>query len=82
MSSYNFDSSGSKICFSSRRYFFSSFLQVQFFEAMCRAEYFEGKAERVLPSALHDCDLYGSKKAGKRLRCVNNFNPEMMRIYA
>ena len=40
------------------RYFFSSFLQVQLFDGMCRRS----------GQRLSQCDIYGSKKAGDALR--------------
>ena len=48
------------------RYFFSSFLQVQFFEGMCEAEY--GREVN-----LRTCDIYNSTSAGKRMRQVTGY---------
>ncbi|XP_063229178.1 angiotensin-converting enzyme-like [Bacillus rossius redtenbacheri] len=53
------------------RYFLASFLQMQLFKAMCEA----AVLGRVGPPArlslpLHQCDIYGSKDAGKRLRAM------------
>ena len=46
------------------RYFFSSFLQLQLFESLCRIEFGEGVD-------LHRCDLYGAKRAGEKFRQEN-----------
>ncbi|CAG4963603.1 unnamed protein product [Colias eurytheme] len=53
------------------RYFLSSFVQHQLFERLCKAAVFGRKnVEESMPSsiALHRCDIYGSKVAGKILK--------------
>ncbi|CAG9136928.1 unnamed protein product [Plutella xylostella] len=55
------------------RYFLSSFLQHQLFEALCRAAVYGTRdvTEDLPPSmAVHRCDIYGSKAAGKVLRDI------------
>jgi peptidyl-dipeptidase A len=47
------------------RYFVSLILTFQFHEALCRASDHQG--------ALHKCDIYKSKEAGKKLRFVSVF---------
>ena len=42
-------------------YFFSGFLQMQFFEGLCKIEYGN-------EANLNKCDLYNAKKAGKALK--------------
>ncbi|XP_038217848.1 angiotensin-converting enzyme-related protein-like [Zerene cesonia] len=52
------------------RYFLSSFVQYQLFERLCKAAVFGRKnVAESMPSsiALHRCDIYGSKVAGKIL---------------
>ncbi|KAL4717880.1 hypothetical protein ACJJTC_005725 [Scirpophaga incertulas] len=53
------------------RYFLSSFIQHQIFEALCQASVFGNRylSAKVPDSiSLHRCDIYGSKAAGKLLR--------------
>ncbi|XP_026471680.1 angiotensin-converting enzyme-like [Ctenocephalides felis] len=50
------------------RYFLSSFLQAQIFKGLCSTTVFGRPTHNKLPMPLHRCDIYGSKKAGKKLR--------------
>ncbi|KAM3956118.1 angiotensin-converting enzyme [Aphomia sociella] len=53
------------------RYFFSSFLQHQLFEALCKAAVYGRRAvTEDLPDTItmNRCDIYGSKSAGKLLK--------------
>ncbi|KAJ9582337.1 hypothetical protein L9F63_003325, partial [Diploptera punctata] len=51
------------------RYFLSEILQVQMFKAMCEAT-LVGMTDSSVPFniPLHQCDIYGSKQAGSKLR--------------
>ncbi|GBP61446.1 Angiotensin-converting enzyme [Eumeta japonica] len=52
------------------RYFLGSFLQVQLFESLCKATVFGHRTDDPLPKSmlLSQCDIYGSKTAGKILK--------------
>uniref|UniRef100_A0A336KF21 Angiotensin-converting enzyme n=1 Tax=Culicoides sonorensis TaxID=179676 RepID=A0A336KF21_CULSO len=51
------------------RYFLASFLQAQIFKGLCEVTmYSKITGQQRLPMALHRCDIYGSKKAGKILK--------------
>uniref|UniRef100_A0A336MCD1 Angiotensin-converting enzyme n=1 Tax=Culicoides sonorensis TaxID=179676 RepID=A0A336MCD1_CULSO len=51
------------------RYFLASFLQAQIFKGLCEVTmYSKITGQQVIPMALHRCDIYGSKKAGKILK--------------
>ncbi|PSN55087.1 Angiotensin-converting enzyme, partial [Blattella germanica] len=53
------------------RYFLSEIIQVQMFKGMCEAAiYGRVDSTRALPMPLHQCDIYGSKQAGRRLRAM------------
>jgi peptidyl-dipeptidase A len=49
------------------RYFFANILQFQVFKALCEKTVY-GTLNTTLPMALHKCDIYGSKRAGKLLK--------------
>ena len=42
------------------RYFVAAIIQFQFHEALCK--------DAMLSAPLHQCDIFGSEKAGRRLR--------------
>ncbi|GLG99891.1 Angiotensin-converting enzyme [Gryllus bimaculatus] len=50
------------------RYFLSGLLQVQMFKALCEIAVLGGVGRGPLPFPLHQCDIYGSQRAGRKLR--------------